>query len=334
MGAGPPFFLAECKAAKLQPNVVACSAAVSACERGLQWQRALQVLASLPDAGISPNTITMNAAVSACERVSQWPPAFQLLRRMWRRGPRPDVVTVSAAISAAAEGSRWKLATGLLRSVQGVGVEVGMITRNALITACANSAKWDRGLRLLGGLSGHGFDDDAVAYGATLVACRRRGCWEQALRLLAVARLDGVELGVMARAATVEALERGAHVALSNPDLQVMATTAAAPAALPRMVHSASGQPCQAAGPLLRIAEDICGDLRKTLLLLRTRVLHGAQRRGVASTNSVTVPVRLRDSHASLSGLAAEVPSHGKAVRGVGLGHLDPMQIGNSVAKP
>ena len=48
-------------------NEVSYNAAISACEKGQQWQRALGLLAAMPAAGVVANVVSYNAAISACE---------------------------------------------------------------------------------------------------------------------------------------------------------------------------------------------------------------------------------------------------------------------------
>ena len=58
--------------ANVSPNILCCSAAISACEKGGQWQVALVLFAAMPLAEILPDVISYNAAVSACEKGGQW----------------------------------------------------------------------------------------------------------------------------------------------------------------------------------------------------------------------------------------------------------------------
>ncbi len=47
-------------------------APVSACEKGLQWQRALGFLDEMRLVGLQPDVITFNALTSACVKGLQW----------------------------------------------------------------------------------------------------------------------------------------------------------------------------------------------------------------------------------------------------------------------
>ena len=51
---------------------ITCNAAISACGKGREWPRALDVLGVMARSSIQIDTITDNAAVSACEKGGEW----------------------------------------------------------------------------------------------------------------------------------------------------------------------------------------------------------------------------------------------------------------------
>ena len=53
------------RGAGITPDVISYNAAISACSRGQQWQRALGLLEALRAAGITPNVVRYSAAISA-----------------------------------------------------------------------------------------------------------------------------------------------------------------------------------------------------------------------------------------------------------------------------
>ena len=69
---------------QVSPDLILHNAAVSACGKGEQWQRALLLFSTL-QVDLTPNEITFNAAMSACEKGSQWRIAVELLSRMPER---------------------------------------------------------------------------------------------------------------------------------------------------------------------------------------------------------------------------------------------------------
>merc|ERR1712054_276066 len=53
---------------RLEPDVISFSAAISACEKDGQWEKALQMLDEIQQRRLEPNVISFNAAISACEK--------------------------------------------------------------------------------------------------------------------------------------------------------------------------------------------------------------------------------------------------------------------------
>eukprot|EP00415_Alexandrium_ostenfeldii_P003675 UN3675 len=85
---------------RAQPNVISCSAVISACEKGRKWRVALAMLFSMLGLRIEPNLVSWNAATSACEPGSQWRSAIGLLHSMaWLR-IHLDVGSCSVSASA------------------------------------------------------------------------------------------------------------------------------------------------------------------------------------------------------------------------------------------
>jgi pentatricopeptide repeat domain-containing protein 1 len=70
----------------IAPNVRSYTAAIDACSKGGQWQKALKLLTEMQLQGITPNEKTFTAAIDACSKGGQWQQAFELLREMSAKG--------------------------------------------------------------------------------------------------------------------------------------------------------------------------------------------------------------------------------------------------------
>ena len=73
--------------AGIQPNVITYNSAISACEKGGQRLRALDLWEWCVSAVIKPDVITYNAAICACEEGGEWQCVSDWLRVCVRRHP-------------------------------------------------------------------------------------------------------------------------------------------------------------------------------------------------------------------------------------------------------
>ena len=64
-------------------DTITCNAAISACEKGEQWQQALELFERMWCESVKRDTITYNSAISAYEKSGQWQQALELFERMW-----------------------------------------------------------------------------------------------------------------------------------------------------------------------------------------------------------------------------------------------------------
>ena len=85
----------------MTPDVITFSAAISACEKGGQWQRALALLDEMRAARVTPDVITFSAAISACARASQPDQAMRLWSEVRTSSSLvPDIVAFNAILDA------------------------------------------------------------------------------------------------------------------------------------------------------------------------------------------------------------------------------------------
>lgn len=113
-------------------DVLTLSAAINACEKGRQWQAALELLGgamageisgttltsskmSLELSSIFPDAVSFNAAIVACEGCSQWELALHLLSQM----STPAATSYATTIKAMSAARRWQHALVLVTSLLG-----------------------------------------------------------------------------------------------------------------------------------------------------------------------------------------------------------------------
>ncbi|CAJ1370904.1 unnamed protein product, partial [Effrenium voratum] len=161
----------------VSPDVVSFSAAISACEKGLQWQQALHFLQVQEEAG-GMDLVSCNAAISACRKV--WQQALNLLAEMPLKKLQADVVSFSAAISSC----RWELALHLLLGMPEAQVQPNVVSFNA---ALANTPG-QHTAELLALMARRQVRPSGLSFGAAMGACERSSHWRHALDLLSTAK--------------------------------------------------------------------------------------------------------------------------------------------------
>jgi len=134
------------KQRRLEPDVCSFNAAMSACEKGGQWEKTLQLLDKMqqlhkPDPGeavrFNRYVITFNAAMSACEKGKQWE---KFIQRLFEND---SMSNFNAAMSACEKGGQWEKALQLLDEMQQRNLEPDMSSFIAAITASGNCEHYE-----------------------------------------------------------------------------------------------------------------------------------------------------------------------------------------------
>ena len=202
----PPSSVAGTGAAA--PSVVAINAAITACGRAGQWQRALDLLRRM----IPPPSVTSSEPAASPGREGQGHghgdkqeerirPVFLEVPggaqgsdpsagRQGLSWPAPNVVSFNAAMEACAKAGRWREGMTLLSDLrEGWGAAAGVrpdVRSYAAVLACLRAGgQWENALELLEEMEGGGLAlPDVGCYGAVMSALGEAGEWERALRLL------------------------------------------------------------------------------------------------------------------------------------------------------
>jgi len=162
----------------MELDVVACSSALSACEKGLQWSRALQLFQRMRSGGQRPDVVACGAAVGACEAGQQWALALGLFVGMLAAGIRLSQVARNTALDALADEHGWGQSLQLLGQAQILAVDLDAAACNAAVGACGRGQRWAWAARLLSRMRHCSLRPDAITYDA--VALSAQDCGQQA----------------------------------------------------------------------------------------------------------------------------------------------------------
>jgi pentatricopeptide repeat protein len=156
--------------------------------------------------GIEPEVITYNAAMTACGKASQWERALELLSEMRERGLEPDMITYSVAISACEKGSQKERALELLSEMRERGLEPNIATYTAVMQVLVAAGNIDESFVLLQEVEAAGLAADPEAYTmhrSLLVACQFAGDADRVKLVKVLMELHGVSRGTRAVASAV-----------------------------------------------------------------------------------------------------------------------------------
>lgn len=136
-------------------NIILCSAVISACDKGKQWQRALFLLNSLDRKdnlehtqhsqdsqdlqalqalqALQPTVVTFNSAISACGRARHWARALNLLQRLVNQQRlTPTTASFRAALAATGRQRLWRQSLALLQQMRQLRLELNAWMLNGL----------------------------------------------------------------------------------------------------------------------------------------------------------------------------------------------------------
>eukprot|EP00435_Cladocopium_sp_Y103_P024120 s3437_g5.t2 len=163
-------------------DTVLCGSAISvlskASERLGRWQNALVLFFDMGRLQVRPNTFTCSAALSACDKGLQWILALELLKRC--RRDRLDGRAYCSALSACGKASQWPKALELFRQSQLVDSS-NLFTFNATLSACEKGQQWPWTIQLLEEAKHHQLQPDLISFNSSIQAASLH--WPTALRL-------------------------------------------------------------------------------------------------------------------------------------------------------
>lgn len=141
--------------------------AISACEKSWQWREALHLIFhEMPRAKIAPDVIVYTSAISACASAGEWTVALRLFEQM---PMKPDVVACNALLSAFERTAQWENALNFLENIPSYGLQPTLRSINTALSACGKSGTWEQAVKLFYKLKTV-FSPDLVSYHSIIEA--------------------------------------------------------------------------------------------------------------------------------------------------------------------
>lgn len=155
-----------------------------------EWERALMLLEQMAAAGMRPDAYSYSAAITACSRAGQPERAVAVFRQCCANeeaGYGPNRVVFNAMLSACQRGGpAWRAPLlAVFGSMAAHGVTPGAWAYSAAMDALAQVGSWERALAIIDELErpSSGVRPESHCYGAAMRACLRGGRWQSVLSL-------------------------------------------------------------------------------------------------------------------------------------------------------
>merc|ERR1712137_1206430 len=101
----------------VEPDEISFSAAISACEKCEEWERALWILAEMHEQAVEANIVSFNAAISACERCSHVNRGLTLMFELQQRGIQQSLSSLTWALARLSVSNRHMIHAALGEAV-------------------------------------------------------------------------------------------------------------------------------------------------------------------------------------------------------------------------
>ena len=183
-----------------------CSAAITACGNGQQWQVALQLLWQHVRQAYTSSAHVFVAAINACSRVSQWQRACALLKIMRLQKVPENLYAYSSVISALRGAAQWKDALQVLIDMESRTVERNVVILNGVLSVCAAAGEWQQACQLFYEASKQYVDE--ITYNTVLNALSEGAQWQLALHCFETFPSNTLEKSARAVASVMKACQR------------------------------------------------------------------------------------------------------------------------------
>ena len=164
----------------VQPDAHSYCAALGACRRGGQADRALGLIVAARDDGkVQMNGVMYNLAMAACNSGKQWEASLTLFdarktnKAMEKGNAEADAYAYSIALGACAQGKQWERALSLLEEMEGQdGCKGNAYAWNHAMVACNKGGQPEKALELYDQMRAGACALSEHSVAAALGACR------------------------------------------------------------------------------------------------------------------------------------------------------------------
>ncbi|CAE7417061.1 EMB2654, partial [Symbiodinium sp. KB8] len=236
---GSEDFLRLLRRKLVETDIYHHSAAVQATGRQRKWQKAVDLLRSIPEVALHPSPVSYSnglnasselwalalclfrsmrgrlveadafiygAASNACEKCGAWQTALDFTSQMSEQEVLPNVVTSSSALCACREGHQWLLAVELLGDLRLRGIELDVVARGSVVGAC--KAAWEQAFFLHHEPLGDArLARNIISYSALLQSCSECSEWSQSLHILRSLKTTASRPDTVALTSVISAFE-------------------------------------------------------------------------------------------------------------------------------
>ncbi|CAE8608112.1 unnamed protein product [Polarella glacialis] len=226
--------LGAMEAAGLSPDIIALSAAMSACEQGKQWKVACHLLWKMQTSARRgkkpPDAVAYLSAITACGSCGRWERAWDVFREMQKAFLQPEAKLHNAALGASCgidnpdiAARQWALASELLENLRTSGGRPDSISLALALRALANGEHWAMAVSLLQD-AGMTLKLNVIHFNAAITACGMGRRCDRALGLLQEAKLQHLQPDVVTHSAVMTAWDKCHQWEQASEQLCIMRT--------------------------------------------------------------------------------------------------------------
>ncbi|CAM9274213.1 unnamed protein product [Ectocarpus sp. 12 AP-2014] len=147
------------------------------------WQRAINLLDGMREAGHAPHPGAYACAIRACGKAGKWEHSLALMDEMRSSGVEPGEGCNVMALKACADAGLWEKTLGMLKDMRASGVNRSESTFVVAMKACGDAGRWEEALAVMDDMRRDGIPPMETTYTTAMKACGSVGKWEQALKL-------------------------------------------------------------------------------------------------------------------------------------------------------